>query len=231
MLVVLAAAGDAEAKKYTGKGYSFEYPDDWVEMTSEQVVEGARQKPALRGRAAKLDYSTVDVAVAKKKPGEFWPNINSAVIKGGTRATETEARKVGENMANAAQKVSRQSRLVEADVVTVGGHKAIRVVIESVELATGIPTSLMAYFIPVGDKTHVMTCMASREQFAEMKPVFETVVGSLKFTDTSSASDEIKDGVVDRMITGGILVGIVVAFAMPRILRKKRCPLEETMNP
>ncbi len=92
---------------------------------------------------------------------------------------------------------------------------------DHVEPVWKTPIRQVMILVPVEGKTYALTCSASKEQFAEMAPIFEAAIASLQITADSMTA-------LQCFLVGGAVVVVIILLW---VIYKKKDPIDEPRDP
>lgn len=224
-VLFLAVAGPGSAAEYKDPaGFSFRYPDEWTAVNRENVasLESAVREWLKQGE---IDLTQINVIVVDPRQTDFAANCNVLQVPGELTINEATRQKLLGQAAEQFRKVGVEVENLRIDIRQFGMHEAIVLDFDSrMPFAQERLHQRQAHF-PGGGKTHVVTCSAAANRFAQYEQPFDMILSSFHVPPRQSGGFDWKN-IRGSATTGAIVGGIAGAVAvLIQQLRKRKTPV------
>jgi len=204
------AASELQAAVFTSsKGFSLEYPDDWVVASKEQRETMSTEIRRAFNKIGAPDLEKMAVVILNLNDDEFAENINVVIGEKAPRIKQDSDKEYAKAMRQQLSQLGLRPNNLTTEVTTIASRKAISARYD-VDFPGGVgKVRQWQVIIPAAGKTYVITCSARPADFAATEPIFSKTINSLQISAGLAGLWHQVPAPLRYALIGGLIGGLV----------------------
>ena len=242
-LVAASPSASLAGEYIDSSGFSLNYPAAWTVVSKQgDLWERTPQETKNWIAKNKIDLSKVSMVLLGPSHGDFRENLNVVVAQEGIPVNDEAIAEMTGSVKQHYEAMGLRLEKFDGHIGEVGAGKAIVLNYETRLPAAALVVRQQQVYLPLGNKTYIITSSAKASTFDAYLPVFESVVMSfrapagpnhdVKVTTPDGAATAL-DSVAfarEHLVTLGVIVGAVCGMIAALVAAVKSMGARESVR-